>query len=97
MTNNDIILKAVQTTFAADPEKLKLQYHTFAVWKQLGFSVKKGEHAALCLYLWKYGTRKRGAADPAPAAGDDDENAEIGTGYFKTKAYLFSSDQVERK
>lgn len=53
MTNNQIIEQAVQQQFSGDPEKLSLAYHTFEAWKQLGFSVRKGEHAVLSVYLWK--------------------------------------------
>ena len=29
-------------------------FHTFAEWKRMGYSVKKGQHAALTCQLWKY-------------------------------------------
>ena len=36
-------------------------FHTFAEWKRMGYSVKKGQHAALVCNLWKY-TDKPGKA-----------------------------------
>ena len=42
-------------------------FHTFAEWKRMGYSVKKGQHAALTCQLWKYtdkpGTAAREAAE----------------------------------
>ena len=40
-------------------------FHTFAEWKRMGYSVKKGQHAALTCQLWKY-TDKPGKADGTP-------------------------------
>ncbi|MFR5780456.1 MAG: hypothetical protein ACLUEK_00700 [Oscillospiraceae bacterium] len=34
-------------------------FHTFAEWKRMGYSVKKGQHAALTCQLWKYTTPAR--------------------------------------
>lgn len=40
-------------------------FHTFAEWKRMGYSVKKGQHAALTCQLWKY-TDKPGKAPARP-------------------------------
>ena len=32
--------------------------HTFATWKQMGFKVKKGEHAIASFTIWKYSERQ---------------------------------------
>ena len=42
-------------------------FHTFAEWKRMGYSVKKGQHAALVCNLWKY-TDKPGKATREAAA-----------------------------
>ena len=42
-------------------------FHTFAEWKRMGYSVKKGQHAALVCNLWKY-TDKPGKAAREAAA-----------------------------
>lgn len=34
-------------------------FHTFAEWKRMGYSVKKGQHAALVCNLWKYTDQAR--------------------------------------
>ena len=50
-------------------------FHTFAEWKRMGYSVKKGQHAALTCQLWKY-TDKPGKAarEAAEAAGKTPRN-----------------------
>lgn len=54
-------------------------FHTFAEWKRMGYSVKKGQHAALVCNLWKY-TDKPGKAARAVKAYfaecDNDATAE---------------------
>ena len=42
-------------------------FHTFAEWKRMGYSVKKGQHAALTCQIWKY-TDKPGKAAREAAA-----------------------------
>ena len=65
--------------------------HTFAEWKRLGYSVKKGAKAVITTYLWKFA--KKTMTVPQP----DNEEAEIDAShYYKTKAYLFTLDQVEK-
>lgn len=90
MTNNQIIEQAVQQQFAGDPEKLSMAYHTFEAWRQLGFSVRKGEHAVMCVYLWKKSSRKRSGSDSAETVEIENDD-----GFFRAKSYLFSSAQVE--
>ena len=48
------------------------QFHTFAEWKRMGYSVKKGAKSAITCQLWKY-TDKPGKAvrEAAEAAGKD--------------------------
>lgn len=92
MTNTEIImknaiLKGLYTQEEAENMLLTiggLPLYTFAVWKKMGYAVKKGEHAALTTYLWKYTTK---------------ENKETGkdeTKMFLAKAFLFKPDQVQK-
>lgn len=69
--------------------------HTFQQWKRLGYSVKKGQHAALVCNLWKYTDKPgRAARDAAAAAGED--TPETDPHYYRTRAHLFHRLQVER-
>ena len=54
-------------------------FHTFAEWKRMGYSVKKGQHAALTCQLWKYTDKPGKAAREAAAhtlTSDAEELAE---------------------
>lgn len=69
-----------------------LPLHTFAEWKRLGYSVKKGAKAVITTYLWKFAKKTETVPQP------DKEDVEIDTShYYKTKAYLFNLDQVEKQ
>ena len=62
--------------------------HTFAVWKSLGYSVKKGEKAIAKITIWKYTSRKT----------EDENGEEIETGKcFPKLSAFFKSSQVERR
>lgn len=58
--------------------------HTFNGWKELGYSVKKGEHAKAMFPIWQYTGKK-----------DEDGNKVKDGGYcFQKKAFWFTFDQV---
>lgn len=67
MTNEEIIVKsAISAGIFSEEEAatyimngLRLPIHTFAEWKNHGYIVKKGEHAALTVSIWKPKTRKQ--------------------------------------
>lgn len=62
--------------------------HTFAAWKSIGYSVKKGEHAKAQITIWKQGK--------ARIVKDDDGNeTEKPARMFMKLAYFFTFDQVE--
>ena len=89
MTNAQII-----ATVAAE-HKLPVDtiLHTFAMWKKLGFSVKKGEHG-IETRLWKYNPKfaQKQAADEQ----EDEEDTKLRkSGFYLAKAYLFTQAQVE--
>lgn len=63
-----------------------LPLHTFAVWKSLGYKVKKGEHAKLKCTIWNYKNKKKEVAD--------DEEVDERNFYLHT-ACFFTREQVE--
>lgn len=97
MTNEEIIYKAsVGAGIFTEKEAAEffkkgreLPIHTFAEWKKYGYSVKKGEHAALTVRLW----RKRIAKLIEEYSG---EEMEADSGYYMTTAHLFTGAQVEK-
>lgn len=62
-------------------------FHTFAEWKRMGYSVKKGQHAALTCQLWKY-TDKPGKAAREAAEADGKDAPETDPHFYMTKAHL---------
>ncbi len=101
MTNEQMIQKTAVAlglfteeqvaTFAAAGRRLPL--HTYAEWKALGYQVKRGEHAALKMQLWKpRRVKKDEKADRLTAPESDDTD---GT-FFLATSHLFLSSQVER-
>lgn len=82
MTNEEIITKEKQI-LGLDPFE---PLHTFAKWKELGFKVKKGEHATVCTKLWKRKGKK--------VETEEKEEIEVNN-FYLTKAYLFTLNQVE--
>lgn len=77
-----------------------LPIHTFAEWKKAGYSVKRGEHAAITCDLWKYTERPGKAAKAARAeaakAGQNGPDADApDPHYYMAKAHLFTREQVK--
>lgn len=66
-----------------------------AEWKRMGYSVKKGQHAALTCQLWKYTDKPRKAARKT-AEADGKDAPETDPHFYKTKAHLFHALQVEK-
>ena len=63
-----------------EPEEI----HTFTAWKELGFSVKKGEIAAAKVMIWKYTVKK--------AQTEEEQDKEK---MFMKLASFFTPEQVE--
>ena len=83
MTNLEII------TAAKLMNGITEEAHTFAHWRALGFSVRKGEHAAFSATIWKYAKGKR-------AQQVEDETGELQPGkMFMKNAYFFTASQVD--
>ena len=108
MTNNEIIINqaiahGIYTKAEAQAivaAKGCLPIHTFAEGKKAGYSVKRGEHAAITCDLWKYTERPGKAAKAARAeaakAGQNGPDADApDPHYYMAKAHLFTRDQVK--
>lgn len=97
MTNEQIIANSAVAAGIFTQEEaeayftqgMRLPIHTFSEWKNNGYMVKKGEHAALTVSIWKPKTRKK--KDEKNVEADKEENS----GFFLTTAYLFTKQQVE--
>lgn len=62
------------------------QIHTYSVWKQLGYSVKKGEKAITKIPIWKRTVKKKEV---------DGKEEEIENMFMKTSSF-FKFSQVEK-
>lgn len=64
-----------------------LPLHTFAEWKRLGYSVKKGEKACMKCDIWRKSNKKQ-----------QDENGEEveSDRFYKKLAHFFTLAQVEK-
>lgn len=80
----------------ADGNKKEIQepepLHTFARWKELGYIVKKGEHAKASFYIWKAGKEKKASEENAADGENNPEKMKM----FMKKAFFFTFDQVEK-
>lgn len=70
-----------------EPEPL----HTFAAWRSLGYTVKKGEHAVAAFTIWKQGKASKAAREAAAEAGEDEPTGRM----FMKLAHFFTRSQVE--
>lgn len=61
--------------------------HTFSHWKELGYMVRKGEHAVADFKIWKYTAKKK---------GETEEEAQEKGHCFMKRAFWFSESQVEK-
>ena len=59
--------------------------HTYNGWKELGYQVKKGQHAIATFPIWKYSGKK-----------DEETGEETGGKCYQRKAFWFTFDQVEK-
>ena len=62
--------------------------HTFACWKGLGFSVKKGEHAVARIPIWK-------GSEKVSKDEDGNDTDEKSLRMFRKEAFFFKASQVE--
>ena len=61
--------------------------HTYAIWKQMGYQVKKGQKAITSLTIWKHVERTK--------KNDNGEEEQEQKMFMKT-AHFFKADQVEK-
>lgn len=80
MTNAEIIANAMKLNGITE------ESHTFARWKQMGYKVKKGEHAKFRATIWKAHERK------VEVDGKD----ETALSMFMKTACFFTRSQVEQ-
>lgn len=81
--------------------------HTFAYWKSLGYSVKKGEKAKLTIMIWKHVEKERELSEDEKKTmneatrmmltdGNPDSDTVKQESMFMKKAFFFTFDQVEK-
>lgn len=92
-TGNEIaVVNAAGEQFViAEPEEL----HTFAVWKKMGFVVKKGEKAIAQFPIWNYSQKKVLDEDKKPVL-DEDGNEMVKSSMYMKVAAFFTASQVEK-
>lgn len=98
MTNNAIIEKAKNQLFAegkigsntviTEEVEVPEEIHTYAMWKSLGYQVKKGEKAIAKFSIWKYVSKKS-------KEKEDEEEAETSKMFLKASSF-FKFSQVEK-
>lgn len=96
MTNQEIIFETAiaLNIFTEDEAVTHLQQtgclplHTFKEWLNLGYSVKKGEKAAMVCDIWRMTNYKK------KSSTEDEEEKE--DHFYMKKAFFFKRDQVEK-
>lgn len=68
-------------------------FHTFAEWRNLGYCVRRGQHAPITCSLWRYTDRPGKAA--AQAAAEAGEDAQPDPHFYLARAHLFHALQVQ--
>ncbi len=94
MTNNEkIIMEAIKNGVYSSSEVKKflsageaLPIHTSYEWRQLGYHIKKGEHARITTKLWKM----------VPEADGKNGDEEKGPQFYLADTFLFTKEQVEQ-
>ena len=83
MESIELVKQGILKAIAGQPEPI----HTFAKWKSMGYSVKKGEKAIAKITIWKYTTRTK---------TDDDGNEIDDSKCFPKVSAFFKTSQVEK-
>ena len=87
ITNKEIISLEIAT------RGIEEEVHTFAMWKSLGYQVKKGEKALFQTMLWKMKKGKK--QDNNNEEQQDDKEVKKYNNFFMAKSSLFGRSQVE--
>ena len=80
MTNAEIIQTAKMLNGIVEDA------HTFAYWKQAGYKVRKGEHAAFSAKIWKANVKK------VVVDGEEKDNLNM----FMKTAHFITRSQVDK-
>ena len=93
------ILKPTGRVFVqemADGSRIELPepepIHTYNGWKEMGYQVKKGEHAKATFPIWKYSGTKGEEAKSEEANVEEESGGKC----WMRKAFWFTFDQVEK-
>ena len=87
ITNKEIISLEMAT------RGIEEDVHTFAMWKSLGYQVKRGEKALFQTMLWKMKKGKK--QDDNNEEQQDDKEVKKYNNFFMAKSSLFGRSQVE--
>lgn len=87
ITNKEIISLEMAT------RGIEEEVHTFAMWKSLGYQVKRGEKALFQTMLWKMKKGKK--QDDNNEEQQDDKEVKKYNNFFMAKSSLFGKSQVE--
>lgn len=87
MTNVEIVSMAWAELVSNGTISESEEIHTFAKWRELGYSVRRGEKCIVKLSIWKHTSRQITLEN-----GDTAEDAKM---FMKTAAF-FSTSQVEK-
>ena len=87
ITNKEIISLEMAT------RGIDEEVHTFAMWKSLGYQVKRGEKALFQTMLWKMKKGKK--QDNNNEEQQDDKEVKKYNNFFMAKSSLFGRSQVE--
>ena len=87
ITNKEIISLEMAT------RGIDEEVHTFAMWKSLGYQVKRGEKALFQTMLWKMKKGKK--QDDNNEDQQDDKEVKKYNNFFMAKSSLFGRSQVE--
>jgi hypothetical protein len=66
--------------------------HTFAAWRALGYTVRKGEKATAAFSIWKQGKASKAAREAAAEAGEEEPAGRM----FMKLSHFFTAAQVEK-
>lgn len=98
MTNNEIIYRTsvqfveegILDMVLVDGMEMPEPIHTFNGWKELGYSVKKGEKSKIKFPIWKHTTKTMNVK----TTDGKDEEKEVDNMFMKVSAF-FTFAQVE--
>lgn len=98
MTNSEIIFdSAIAHGIFTEEEAVKhlqqtgcLPLHTFNEWRKMGYSVRKGEKAAMTCDIWRMTNYKKKDHSAEKEEEEKDDH------FYMKKAFFFTAAQVEK-